>query len=156
MWPIPCEVSPPCAEFVLTNFRLFLLNATPSLTRHCSSEETFLASYFSLHLHLINRLEKKTISERGRPTTITKLELWTKDFRNLRIIFDSESELDDVHRLLEDIIFPKEIEDPKIKGKNPHWELLETAFASRFHQEFVKQHALPLESDGWNAYENPL
>lgn len=81
---------------VLTNNRLRLLQARPSSSLGIMAQEEspgFMMKYFSVSLHLINRLERKSSNnERGR---CIRLELWTKDLRNMTIAFYSESDLEE-------------------------------------------------------------
>ena len=73
-------------EFSITNYRITLKQTLVTEANH------FLDKYFSVALHLISRIEKKSANGRDGKVRIF-IEVWTKDFRTFKLHFDNSDSL---------------------------------------------------------------
>lgn len=101
-------------EFSITNYRIRFKQQTLHIANN--QNNTFLDKYFEVALHLISKIEKKDFIARGGKIRVF-IEVWTKDFRNIKLHFDSNDTMNESYQIIDNILFPKD--------ENTHWNLPE-------------------------------
>eukprot|EP00347_Sterkiella_histriomuscorum_P008157 403346164 len=146
-----CNISINCptleGDIIMTNFKIVFKyqgisqqqsQLNERLVKSTAKIPIFIEQYLNIPLTCINKIDKTIIDKKTSKTNF--LEIYTKDFRYIKLVFDSADHCNDAHQRMQLMAFPEtELKD---------------VFAFKY---FDPQLDLQRENiqNGWDIYQSP-
>ncbi|CDW86315.1 myotubularin-related protein 2 [Stylonychia lemnae] len=146
-----CNVSINCptleGDLIMTNFKLIFKHQTIAQVQSVQNEKinksnlkipTFIETYLNIALTCINKIDKTIIDK--KTSKINFLEIFTKDFRYIKLIFENMDQCNDAMQRIQIFAFPESD--------------LRDIFAFKFFDPSLDLQRECLEN-GWDIYQSP-